>query len=151
MKNLMKIFLLILTMTSCRTEEEQPEFEMAGIWSLIAVEYAWVGTVVEDEIGFFESYIFERNGTFVKNSTRITNDQNVEIPLQAAGTYSVTPSGDTRFLFEVELVFTSGKQLVANCGDEDRESLQVLPDKRLSNKGWAACDGPGFYFKREVD
>lgn len=152
MRKLAVIVMTIFSCVACNREDEQPEFEMTGTWTLTAVEYAWVdSTDFGDDIGFTESYVFERNGTFVKYSTRLPDSQNPDLPQQATGNYTLEASSNERFLYELELIFTSGSDLVSNCGDTNKELLQILPDKRLSNTGWTVCDGPGFLYQRVVD
>jgi hypothetical protein len=152
MKKIALIALAIFAIMGCNTEDEQPDFDVTGTWTLTAVEYAWLDSIAfDDAIGFTESYVFGRNSTFIKYSTRIPDSPNLDLPLQATGNYTIQASNDERFLYELELIFTSGTELVSNCGQGNQETLQILPDKKLSNRSWAACDGPGFLYQREVE
>jgi hypothetical protein len=152
MKRRAIIALILIAIVGCNREDEQPDFDVTGTWTLTAVEYPWLDSIAFDgSIGFTESYVFESNSTFIKYSTRISDRQSSGLPQQATGNYSIQASSDERFLYELELIFASGTDLVSNCGEGNQESLQILPDKKLSNTSWAACDGPGFLYQREVE
>lgn len=148
------IFLILgISLVSCKKEDSQPTIDIYGTWELVKLSGSWTGEIIEGEdLDFQERYIFHQDGTFIKYSERAWSyiGDVPEGPFQALGNFEIEPSSDVRFIFELNLIFDTGEEVVANCGQGNQEFLIINPNQELVNTSWAACDGPGFYYHKQT-
>lgn len=143
------IFLILFStlIFSCNQDDKEPEFNLLGYWNLVQMSFGW--TQENADINFTEKYIFNDDGTFIKFSTKRRGvGPDLNVPIQALGTYELLKTEDETLVHEIHLVFDTEKGMAANCGGEE-EYLMWSKEGVLMNKSWAACDGPSYVYSKK--
>ena len=118
---------------------------LAGEWVLVEVGSTWTQEVIKaEEIDYEETYVFHRNGTFLK--TRIGSDSDG----QATGTFTYTEpeSNNQDVQYYLLLTFETGTDLIASCTKSlGVEEFGLLKSGRLLNAA-GACDWPVLTYRK---
>jgi hypothetical protein len=149
------LFLVIgslIFLFSCNQDDKNPEFNILGYWKLVEITPSLsLLDVGGKELGLEEKYIFSDDGTFIKFSTKIKGvGEALEIPAQALGQFQIYPpaSPQENVIYEIELIFETNHEMVANCGEGNLEFLLVTKGYKLINNAWFSCDGPRFIYTK---
>lgn len=113
-------------------------------WELVRMTGSFVNSeTTGDEMEWQEYYIFSPDGTFLKSRT-IDG-----LTVEAWGTFEVVEY-DNDDMDYLELVYTSGQELIGSCNGDRTEILVYRSEKTISNT-WQACDGPGLDYNLVED
>ncbi|SNR55852.1 hypothetical protein SAMN04488009_2406 [Maribacter sedimenticola] len=133
--------LVLLLLISCSSEDdfglESTQFVFSEQkWELVKMTESWANTeTTGSDMAWQEYYIFTPEGTFLKSRTVD------EVNTIAEGTFEVMEFEDDDAHY-LELTFTTGNGLAANCTGDDKELLMYRTSSMISSL-WMACDGPG--------
>lgn len=131
------LFALFLSLYSCSIETSVPDnYEHQGTWELVRTRSNMADAAYE-EPQVRETYTFRNNGTFIKSRFEGASEETAE------GTYKLVNrpwNGAGEPLLFLDLKFTTGLPLVANCAVEPVEHLIINSEYLLINT-WVACDG----------
>jgi hypothetical protein len=145
MRKIAVFTLVLLTMFSCSNKDdfglESTQFVFSEQkWNLVKTSGSWSNSeTTGDAMAWQEYYIFTPEGNFVKSRT--VDD----IITEAEGTFEVVEfENDTEHY--LELTFTTGIEIAANCTGDDKELLVYRTSTMISSL-WMACDGPGLDYE----
>lgn len=113
-------------------------------WELVRMTGSFVNSeTTGDDMEWQEYYIFSPDGTFLKSRTI------GGLTVEAWGTFEVVEY-DNDDMDYLELVYTSGQELIGSCNGDRTEILVYRSEKTISNT-WQACDGPGLDYNLVED
>ena len=148
MKNSLILLLLSMMFFSCSVEDyREDDINLQYTvqkWELVRMTGSFVNSeTTGDDMEWQEYYIFSPDGTFLKSRT-IDG-----LTVEAWGAFEVVEY-DNDDLDYLELVYTSGQELIGSCNGDRTEILVYRSEKTISNT-WQACDGPGLDYNLVED
>jgi|GEM_PF-3402560 len=140
---LLCIFAIAVFSFGCE-KNESPENMLTGEWVLEEVGSTWTQEVMKaEEIDYEETYVFHRNGTFLKTRTGSDSEG------QATGTFTHTEPDNQDVQYYLLLTFETGTDLIASCTKSlGIEEFGLLKNGTLLNAA-GACDWPILTYRKK--
>ncbi|WP_215224798.1 hypothetical protein [Echinicola shivajiensis] len=135
---------LALCFFSCK-EEFEPAAAIQGEWELIKANSGWSGDIPAGELDYSETYIFNKDGSFVKK--REGKDESFQI----SGNYTyeqaeITDSSMARVYMTLD--YTNEVNRAWLCSEE-KEEFVLTHQGELFKSCPNMADGPIYYFKKK--
>ncbi|RKR15116.1 hypothetical protein CLV91_1198 [Maribacter vaceletii] len=142
MKSLIKYLFFTVLVTSCSNKEEvkEPTLDVnSEKWELVKTTGNFMGSeTTGEDMEWQEYYIFNSDATFFKSRDW---DNAVK---EASGKYAKEVLDGQEYL---ELVYSSGEELIGNCTGDNKEQLFYKKGDVLRGN-WGNCDGPILEYKQ---
>ncbi|WP_186758522.1 hypothetical protein [Echinicola salinicaeni] len=137
-------FIFVLFFSSCE-EEFEPAAAIRGEWELSKANSGWSGELPAEELDYFETYVFNKDGSFVKK--REGKDESFQI----SGNYTykeaeITDSSMARVY--ITLDYTTEVNRAWLCS-EDKEEFVLTHQGELFKSCPNMADGPIYYFEKK--
>ncbi|WP_412986148.1 hypothetical protein [Pontimicrobium sp. IMCC45349] len=140
MKHLLLIAILITSLTSCTTDQDElTTYDYSEKWELFnATSNQTSETTSTNGLNYQEFYYLDNDSTFFKR--RISNN----ITKNIYGTYNVmTVDNNKYFVFK----YNEANNLIGNCSNNLNEVLRFTDENKLINI-WNSCDGPTLEYRK---
>lgn len=134
------LLLLILSMVSCSSDNDDNKPAYIGKWELSSMDRnknpaANSAPIMEWQ----ETYTFNSKGNFSK--TRIKDGKTSTV----SGTYTVTKNADRT---ELSLHYSAQNEIIGTCSSDLTEHLYIVDTFEVLYNSWGTCDGPSMEYNK---